>query len=218
MSIKLLIADDQEVVRLGLKEFVSGTEIEIVAEADNVEDTVGKAGSSQPDVAVMAVRIGGESGFSVLERIRNELSQLPVIMTADDTHPAYLAQAHSSGAAGFLEKGFSRDELVGAVRAVAAGETFWTRTDVRRVTGVLSTPRLNVDAGAPLTLREVDVLSGITKGHTNRQIAEALGISYETVKEHVQHVLRKLGVGDRTQAAVWAVRNGLVEFPAPEDA
>jgi DNA-binding NarL/FixJ family response regulator len=93
---------------------------------------------------------------------------------------------------------------------VAAGENIWTREEMRRVTGELTTPRLADDMEAPLTRRESEVLQHLAHGLTNKEIAQALGISYETVKEHVQHILRKVGVTDRTQAAVWAVRKGLV--------
>jgi DNA-binding NarL/FixJ family response regulator len=107
-------------------------------------------------------------------------------------------------------KGASREELLKAIRSAAAGENSWTRDELRRVTGALATPRLNADVEVPLTQRESEVLRQLALGLTNKEIALALHISYETVKEHVQHILRKIGVSDRTQAAVWAVRKGLV--------
>ncbi|MCP3692832.1 MAG: response regulator transcription factor, partial [Planctomycetaceae bacterium] len=96
------------------------------------------------------------------------------------------------------------------LRKAAAGESTWKREELRRVTGALATPRLNADVEVPLTQRESEVLRYLVQGLTNKEIAQVLEISYETVKEHVQHILRKVGVSDRTQAAVWAVRNGLV--------
>ncbi len=107
-------------------------------------------------------------------------------------------------------KGCSRDELVQAIRSAAEGESAWTRDELRRVTGALATPRLATDVEVPLTQRESEVLRQLALGLTNKEIAQALHISYETVKEHVQHILRKIGVSDRTQAAVWAVRKKLV--------
>ena len=92
----------------------------------------------------------------------------------------------------------------------ADGEMVWRREELRRVTGALATPRMPIDVEIPLTQRESEVLHQLAYGLTNKEIAQALNISYETVKEHVQHILRKIGVSDRTQAAVWAVRNGLV--------
>jgi DNA-binding NarL/FixJ family response regulator len=109
-----------------------------------------------------------------------------------------------------LLKGASRDDLLKAIKNAASGENSWTRDELRRVTGALATPRLNADVEVPLTQRESEVLRQLALGLTNKEIALALHISYETVKEHVQHILRKIGVSDRTQAAVWAVRKGLV--------
>jgi DNA-binding NarL/FixJ family response regulator len=92
---------------------------------------------------------------------------------------------------------------------VAAGENVWSSEKLRSVSGALRTPRVNTNLEVSLSEREGEVLKQMAKGLTNKQIAEAMAISYETVKEHVQHVLRKIGMTDRTQAAVWAVRNDL---------
>jgi DNA-binding NarL/FixJ family response regulator len=114
------------------------------------------------------------------------------------------------GASGYLLKGCTREQLIKAIHTAASGESAWTRDELRRVTGALATPRLAADVEVPLTQRESEVLRQLAYGLTNKEIAQALHISYETVKEHVQHILRKIGVSDRTQAAVWAVRKGLV--------
>jgi len=106
-------------------------------------------------------------------------------------------------------KGIDRDGLLDFVRRSAGGESLWTREELRRLSGALSTPRLNAGVESSLTRRENEVLLQLALGRTNKEIAPELGISYETVKEHVQHILRKIGVTDRTQAAVWAVRKGL---------
>ena len=159
---------------------------------------------------LMAVRLPQQDGLSALAQIKQARLDMPVLMTACDYHPAELAWAHKLGASGLLLKDFKRQRLVAAIDRVAAGGQIWSREDIRRVTGVLTSDRLAAGAGVPLTRRERDVLECITLGQTNRQIAEELGISCETVKEHVQHMIRKIGVKDRTQAAVWAVRNRLV--------
>ena len=203
MSIRLLIADDQLVARLGLKGFLAGTEVKVVAEASSGKQAIELATKCKPDVVLMALRMPREDGLSALKRIKRKRPKLPVIITANQDHATYFAKAHALGASGFLLKDVRRKDLL------AAGERFWTRTHLRRVTGVLTAPRLDLDTDAPLTPREADVLRGMAGGLTNLEIADQLGISYETVKEHVQHVLRKIGVDDRTQAAVWAVRNGL---------
>jgi DNA-binding NarL/FixJ family response regulator len=109
-----------------------------------------------------------------------------------------------------LSKCASRKEIIEGIRTASSGETIWTREELRRVTGALATPRVGANIEVPLTKRENEVLKQLAFGLTNKEIAQALGISYETVKEHVQHILRKVGVSDRTQAAVWAVRKELV--------
>ena len=210
MSIKLLIADGQEVARLGLRNFVAGTEIDVVAEATTGTQAVELASSCQPDVVLMSIQMPGEDGLAALKRIRRNRPELPVIMMANRDHSAHFAQAHTLGASGYLLKDVGPDALRATVRAAAAGEQLWTPTHLRRVAGVPATPWRSADIEAPLTPREDEVLQGMSCGHTNQQIAAQLGISYETVKEHVQHILQKIGVNDRTQAAVWAVRKGLV--------
>jgi DNA-binding NarL/FixJ family response regulator len=124
-------------------------------------------------------------------------------------NPTYTARAVALGANGYLLKGCSREELIDAIRLVAEGHDMWTRDELRRVSGALATPRLNSDIDVPLTRREAEVLAMVSQGLTNKEIAKALFISAETVKEHVQRILKKIGVADRTQAAVWAVRKGI---------
>ena len=121
-----------------------------------------------------------------------------------------MARSVALGASGYILKSSGRDVLIEAIRKAAAGESAWTRDELRRVTGALATPRLTADIEVPLTQRESEVLRQLAYGLTNKEIAAQLHISYETVKEHVQHILRKIGVSDRTQAAVWAVRKELV--------
>ena len=148
-------------------------------------------------------------GLTALGRIKLDKPNLPVLLFSAFDNPASVARAIALGASGFLLKGCSRDELVSTIRAVARGENVWTREKLRSVSGALRTPRLANNLEVSLSEREGEVLRQMSRGLTNKQIAQAMDISYETVKEHVQHVLRKIGLTDRTQAAVWAVRNDL---------
>ena len=125
-------------------------------------------------------------------------------------NPTYVARAVALGASGYLSKSLDREEIIEAIMGAHRGGNSWTREALRRVAGALATPRIAADVDVPLTHRESEVLVQLAQGLTNKEIALALGISYETVKEHVQHILRKIGVSDRTQAAVWAVRQGIV--------
>ncbi len=209
-KIDLLIADDHEVVRSGLKTMLAETEIRVMAEVATGSEAVKYALANDPDVVLMDVRMPDGDGLTALGRIKLDKPDMPVLMLSTFDNPTYIARAVALGASGFLLKGCSRDELVRAIRLAATGESAWTRDELRRVTGALATPRLSADVEVPLTQRESEVLRQLAYGLTNKEIAQALEISYETVKEHVQHILRKIGVSDRTQAAVWAVRKQLV--------
>jgi DNA-binding NarL/FixJ family response regulator len=210
MSIKLLFADDHEVVRTGMKSLLAGTDIKIVAEASSGDQAVRLALKHKPDVVLMDIRMPDGDGLNALGRIKLDHPEMPILIFSTYDNPTYVARAVALGASGFVLKDVPKEKLVDAIRKAAAGDNAWTRDELRRVTGALATPRLTSDVDVPLTQRESEVLRQLAFGLTNKEIALALHISYETVKEHVQHILRKIGVSDRTQAAVWAVRKGLV--------
>ncbi len=163
------------------------------------------------DVALLDVRMPESDGLFALGRIKLERPDLPVLMLSTYENPTFIAKAWANEAAGYVLKGDSGETLIEAIRTAAAGNTIWTRDTQRRLTGAMATERLAGDVEVPLTKRESEVLHQLALGLTNKEIAQTLKISYETVKEHVQHILRKVGVSDRTQAAVWAVRRGLLD-------
>ncbi len=210
MSIDVLIADDHEVVRTGLKSLLSGTEIRIIGEATSGEEAIRMAVDLNPKLVILDIRMPGGDGLNALGRIKLDRPDLPILMFSTYDNPTYVARSVALGASGYLLKTESAERLIDCIRRIAAGDNVWTRDELRRVTGALATPRLAADVEVPLTQRESEVLRQLALGLTNKEISMALEISYETVKEHVQHILRKVGVSDRTQAAVWAVRKGLV--------
>ncbi len=209
-TIKLLIADDHEVVRMGLKSLLADTEIKVIGEVTTGATVVKWALEHDPDVVLMDIRMPDGDGLTALGRIKLDKPDLPILILSTYDNPTYIARAVALGASGYLLKGCTREHLIKCIRIAASGESAWTREELRRVTGALATPRLTADVEVPLTQRESEVLRQLAYGLTNKEIAQALHISYETVKEHVQHILRKIGVSDRTQAAVWAVRKELV--------
>ena len=210
MPVRILIADDHEVVRIGLRSLFVGTEVEVVAEVGTGVAAL-EAGLTQDlDLVLLDVRLPDGDGLRVLSRLKDEKPELAVLMISTYDNATYMARSVALGANGYFLKDVGKETLLDAVTRAAAGEMVWRREELRRVTGALSTPRMPVDVEVPLTPRESEVLHQLAHGLTNKEIAQALSISYETVKEHVQHILRKIGVSDRTQAAVWAVRQGLV--------
>jgi DNA-binding NarL/FixJ family response regulator len=209
-KIRLLVADDHEVVRSGLKSMLAGTEVKVVGEVATGPEAVKFALENELDVVLLDIRMPEGDGLTALGRIKLDKPTLPILILSTFDNPTYVARAVALGASGYLLKGCTREELLTALRVAATGENTWTREELRRVTGALATPRLAADVEVPLTQRESEVLRQLAYGLTNKEIANALHISYETVKEHVQHILRKIGVSDRTQAAVWAVRKELV--------
>jgi len=208
-KIRLLVVDDHEVLRSGVKAMLAGTEIKVIAEAATGQAAVKYALEHAVDVVLLDVRMPEGDGVTALGRIKLDKPDLPVLMFSAYDHPTFVARAVALGASGYLLKDCTRDKLVSAIRKAAAGETLFTREDLRRMSGALTTPRLAADVEVPLTQREGEVLRQVAGGLTNKQIGKVLHISIETVKEHIQRIMRKIGVTDRTQAAVWAVRKGL---------
>jgi DNA-binding NarL/FixJ family response regulator len=210
MAIRMLVADDHEVIRSGMASMLEGTDIEIVGEASSGEDTVKLARELKPDVISLDIRMENGDGLTALEQIREAMPDSKVMILSTFDNPTYVARAHALGAKEYVLKGSSRDQLVDAIRAVAAGKESPRQGHMSRIAGQMATRNKQPDSEIPLTQRETQVLRHLALGLSNKEIAQSLEISIETVKEHVQHLLRKMGVNDRTQAAVWAVRKGLV--------
>jgi len=210
MAIKVVVVDDEEIIRAGLKELFIDSDVEIVADARGGEEFMEKCRVVSCDVALIDVRMEPTDGLAVMQRLQQEGIRLPVILFSAIDNPNYVARGLALGAAGFLLKHEERAKWLNIIRKVAAGESTWSREELRRITGAASIPRQSSDIDIPLTYREGEVVRLLAAGLTNREISQQLEISYESVKEHVQHILRKLGVVDRTQAAIWAVRKKLV--------
>ena len=208
--IRLMVIDDHEIVRSGMVRMIRGTDIQLIAESNSGENILEGIAQYHPDVILLDVRMENGDGLTALGRAKVEYPKIPVLMLSTFDNPTYIARAVALGASGYLSKSLDRDQIIEAIRGAYRGGNSWTREALRRVAGALATPRIAADVDVPLTHRESEVLEQLAEGLTNKEIALALGISYETVKEHVQHILRKIGVSDRTQAAVWAVRQGIV--------
>ena len=210
MSIKLLIADDHELIRTGLASLLAGSNIEIVAEAANGKETIKLAEQHKPDVILLDIRMPDGDGLGTLEKLRVKVPGSRVVMLSTLDNPTYIARAVALGASDYVLKGSSREDLITTLEAAADDESPSKAGELRRIAGAMKIRQVIEDDDVPLTQRETQVLRHVALGLSNKEIGRSLEISVETVKEHVQNILRKIAVSDRTQAAVWAVRRGLV--------
>jgi len=210
MSVKVLVADDHEVVRTGLASLLAGSSIKIVAEAGDGAEAVKLAHKHRPDVVLLDIRMPDTDGLDALDKIHRDLPDTRVVMLSTYDNPTYVARAVALGATDYVLKGASRQELISAITNAAEGKGPSRSGELQRVAGAMSKSINPPDDEVPLTNRETQVLRHVALGLSNKEIGRSLQISIETVKEHVQNILRKIAVTDRTQAAVWAVRRGLV--------
>lgn len=209
--IRVLIVDDHPLIREGLlKVFSLYPDIAVVGEAASGREALALARELKPDVVLMDLSLPDMSGLEVLEALRDDGAVRPLVLTVHDDDEHVFA-AVRAGVAGYLLKDVGPDELVQAVRAVAAGEAVMHPRVARKVMREFN--RLSSESrvpGVPLTARELEILRLVARGYSNREIAEQLYISQKTVKNHLTNILRKLGLQDRTQAAVWAVKSRLI--------
>jgi DNA-binding NarL/FixJ family response regulator len=210
MPIRLMICDDHEVIRTGLASLLAGPEIEIVAEAANGKDALRLAIKDNPDIILLDIRMPDGDGLATLEKIRQKAPDCKVIMLSTYDNPTYIARAVALGASDYVLKGSSRDDIFATIMACAAGESPSRTGELKKIANTMKVKAAIDDDDVPLTQRETQVLRHVALGLSNKEIGKSLEISVETVKEHVQNILRKIAVSDRTQAAVWAVRKGLV--------
>ncbi len=212
-AIRILLVDDHAVVREGLRAFLTLQEgFQIVGEAADGEEAVERAVELEPDVILMDLVMPRRDGVSAMRELRRSAPKAKVIVLTSFLDDDRLLPALEAGAAGYLLKNSQPSELARAVRAAQAGEAIIDPTAAARLVDALSEPdraRGSATALDQLTGREREVLALIAQGRANKRIALELGISEKTVKTHVGHVLAKLGVADRTQAAVLAVQEGL---------
>jgi two-component system, NarL family, response regulator LiaR len=211
--IRVLLVDDHAVVREGLRAFLELQDgIEVVGEAQDGEEAVGEAERLVPDVILMDLVMPNLDGVGAMRRLRGSAPRARVVVLTSFLEDERLLPAIQAGAAGYLLKNTEPAELARAIRAAYAGEAIIDPTVAARLVSALATR----SPGGPetrdgLTRREREVLQLIVGGRSNKRIALELGIAEKTVKTHVGHLLAKLGVSDRTQAALLAVREGLVD-------
>ena len=206
-AIRVLIADDHGVVREGLRTYLQLQDgLEVVGEAGDGEEAVREAERLRPDVILMDLVMPKLDGVGAMRELRERLPRTRVIVLTSFADDERLLPAVRAGAAGSLLKNVQPAELARAVRLAHAGETLLDPSVATRLVDAIAEAPAE---RAQLTPREEEVLALIARGLSNKRIAFQLGLSEKTVKTHVAHVLSKLGVADRTQAAVYAVRTGI---------
>jgi DNA-binding NarL/FixJ family response regulator len=210
MPIKVVIADDHEIVRHGLTSVFKDSDVRIVGQASTGEETVKLTRKHKPDVVLLDVRLGAEDGLDSIKRIRAASPGVRVVAISAFDNPTYVARAVSAGAHDYLLKSATRIEIINAIAGAASGAAPTRAGELRRMATSMANKELPSETAVPLTPRETQVLRLVAMGLSNKEIGDALEISVETVKEHVQNLLRKVELNDRTQAAVWAIRHGLV--------
>ena len=206
MAVRILIVDDHSVVRQGLQMFLGADpEIEIVGEARDGAEAIRLAQELKPDVVLMDLLMPVMDGIAATAVIRRELPDTEVVALTSVLEDASVVEAVRVGAIGYLLKDTEAQELRRAIKAAAAGQVQLSPKVAMRLMREVTGP----EHPEPLTERETDVLRLLAQGHSNKEIARRLSVGEQTVKTHVGHVLHKLGVSSRTQAALHAVRIGL---------
>ena len=214
-TVTVVVADDHAIWRGGVRSLLEETEFQIVGEAGSGREAVELALAKRPDIVLLDIRMAGGDGLDALAKIKSELPRTAVVMLTTYDNPTYLARAVAGGAAGYLLKGVQLDEFLSALRAVADGEMLLSREELGRSLHSLDERTLHSSQLiSPLSQRETQVLQLLATGLPNREIAAILFVAESTIKTHVEHIIGKLGVSDRVQAAVWAARQGLVETTA----
>ena len=221
---RILIVDDHALFRVGIANILGReSDLEVVGEADDSRSAVDRALDTSPDIVLMDLSLPSPGGIETTQRIKRELPSTGIIVLAVSEDEDALFDAIKAGAAAFILKDVGPDDLVTIIRRVALGEflinvkVFSKPTVASRVLKEFRELAVyGQDAApifAPLSPREVEILDNIAKGMTNKQVAYALSISEQTVKNHMSSILRKLSVNDRTQAVVYAMKQGWIRIP-----
>jgi DNA-binding NarL/FixJ family response regulator len=207
VPVRVLIADDHSVVRQGLRMFLGlDPELEVVGEASDGAEAISMTRALSPDVVLMDLLMPGTDGITATQRIRAETPSTEVLALTSVLEDASVVAAVQAGAIGYLLKDTEADQLCKAIKAAAIGQVQLAPEAAARLVREVRSP----DSAEKLTQRETEVLRELATGLTNREIGRVLRIGERTVKTHVSHLLGKLGLQSRTQAALYAVRIGLV--------
>jgi len=213
-KISVFIADDHELVRYALRTLLEAEpDIEIVGEAGDSEGAIAGCTEAQPDVLLLDLRMPGVGGVEVCRECRMSSPETAVLVLTSFDEDEEVFGVLAAGASGYILKDSRAERVVAATRSVAQGQSVFDTSVANRIISGRKQPRHGLDPDSEsLSDREMEVLQLMAKGHSNKEIGRALWIGETTVKTHVTHILRKLGVADRTQAVLVALKAGLVRL------
>ena len=213
MAVKIIIADDHSMIREGLKNLLElDGDIQVIAEAVDGEDCLEKLQLVKPDVLLLDINMPKKNGLEVLKSLKSRRSKLKVLVLTVHNETEYLMKAVDIGVNGYVLKDSESAELKKAIFTVADGETYIQPSLIPALNAKMIETNKDAEKIKSLTKRELDVLKLLAVGMFNKEVGKRLEISERTVKNHVSNIFKKLGVTDRTQAAVFAIRNNLVQI------
>ena len=213
MAVKIMIADDHSMIREGLKNLLElDGDIQVISEAVDGEDCLDKLQVVKPDVLLLDINMPKKNGLEVLKSLKSKRSKLKVLVLTVHNEIEYLMKAVDIGVNGYVLKDSESAELKKAIFTVAEGETYIQPSLIPALNAKMIETNKDAEKIKSLTKRELDVLKLLAVGMFNKGVGKRLEISERTVKNHVSNIFKKLGVTDRTQAAVFAIRNNLVQI------
>lgn len=213
MAVKIMIADDHSMIREGLKNLLElDGDIQVIAEAVDGEDCLEKLQLVKPDVLLLDINMPKKNGLEVLKSLKSRRSKLKVLVLTVHNETEYLMKAVDIGVNGYVLKDSESAELKKAIFTVADRETYIQPSLIPALNAKMIETNKDAEKIKSLTKRELDVLKLLAVGMFNKEVGKRLEISERTVKNHVSNIFKKLGVTDRTQAAVFAIRNNLVQI------
>ncbi len=211
-AIRVFLLDDHTVLRQAVRVMLEAEpDIEVAGEAGDAASGLPELVRTDPDVALVDLKMPGGSGLSAIRRIRAEAPRTGIVVFTMYKNPAYVYEAMNTGASGYILKSATKDELVRAIRAVHQGSGFLQAEVTKPLLLRLAADAKVESDRTNLTLREIEIVELLAEGHGNRDIARLLSISEETIKTHLRRIYEKLGASDRAQAVAIALRQNLIE-------
>ena len=212
MSTKVMLVDDHALIREGIKQLLEfDGSIDVIEQASDGAECLEKLQHVQPDILLLDINMPNVNGIEVLEEIKKKNIPVKVLMLTVHSEAEYLVQAVDIGANGYILKDSGSEELKKAIQSVMDGDSYIQPSLIPSLNSRLVNRDIDKEKIAALTKREMEILTQIAGGMFNKEIGKKLGISERTVKNHMSSIFKKIDSSDRTQAAVFAIRNGLVD-------